>query len=406
MLKYFIRIDDLKEVLPLQNFFMSDPRNRISAETLAELGGYLLDRKFEVVEGVPSEFIDRIDGIKDVLIRAVNTDPTLPEAHYHLARYFNYFRNPSDEAITLRNAIRIFDTTTIESPRRLRYRIDAEQRYAHILINNREFFGAEEHLLKAISLYEDGLNRRVLSPIPSFGRLYADMGDLEYFTKDGNMGTALAYYSRAEQNNWSPPEMQYRMGSAYYHQEEWADALKRFVIASSDMPFNRRLLNALGNASYMRGNYSIAEGYYAHLLDLLNRDKLRFPALMPYDREDHRELAERLMVAQNNFGVTLEALTDRTGDNSYRVRALGLYSESARAWDVLTRDSDSMVRMRPGNMPYGPGVNLGFLNAQNALRPTNEYEPQIYLQIDKDVIEQSIWESLTPQNFLLSDNLF
>ncbi|MDR2485261.1 MAG: tetratricopeptide repeat protein [Treponema sp.] len=405
MMKYFIRTDNLKEVLPLQHYFMDNPGNKITSAGLAELGGYLLDKKFEDVQGVPSEYISRIDGIRDILIKAVNADPTQPEPHYHLARYYRYFKNPNDEQITLRNAIGAFDASQEESVRRLNARIDAEQRYAQVLINNREFFAAEEHLLKGIGLYEDALGRQVLSRSPQFGRIYADMGDLEYFTKDGNMGAALEYYIRAEQNGWSPPEMQYRMGSAYYHLGKWASALQRFVEASSDMPFNRRLLNALGNASYMRGNYAIAQGYYNHLLNLLNTDRDRFSVLMPSDRVDHMELAERLMMVRNNFGVTLEALTERTGDTKYRSQAMGLYSESARTWDVLTRDPETMLRMKPGDLP-GPGVNLGYLNAQNALHPVSEYEPQIYIQIDKDVLEPSPWEGLTPQNFRLADNIF
>ncbi|MDR0568552.1 MAG: tetratricopeptide repeat protein [Spirochaetaceae bacterium] len=410
MLKYFIRIDDLKEVLPLQRYFMGDPKNKIapkkiSSESLAELGGYLLDKKFEDTGGVPNEFISRIDGIRDVLIRSINEDPTLPESHYHLARYYRHFKNPQDEQVTLENAVRFFDKASEESVRRLKMRIDAEQRYAQVLTGNKEFFNAENHLKKGIDLYEDALNRRLITQSAEFGQLYANMGDLEYFTKDGNMGTALEYYARAEHNGWSPPEMQYRMGSAYYHQGKWADALERFVDASAYMPFNRRLLNALGNASYLRGDYDIAQGYYSHLLAVLDADRERFPVLFPHDRQDHMELAERLMMVRNNFGVTLEALTERTGNSAHRSQALGLYSDSARTWDAITRDPQTMIRLRPGELP-GPGVNLGYLNAQNALHPVSDYERKIYPQIDKDVLEPSPWETLTPQNFRLSDTLF
>jgi tetratricopeptide (TPR) repeat protein len=273
------------------------------------------------------------------------------------------------------------------------------------LINDKAFFAAEGHLIKGIGLYEDGVNRRLISRSPKFGRLYADLGDLEYFTKDGNMGTALEYYAQAEQNGWAPPEMLYRMGSAYYHQRQWASALLRFVEAASDMPFNRRLLNALGNAAYMRGNYAVAQGYYTRLLDLLQAERSQFSLLLPHERVDHLELAERLMVVWNNFGVTLEALTERTGNPKYHSEALGLYSESARAWDMLTRNPNTLVRMRPGELT-APGINLGYLNAQQALHPISDYERQIYIQIDKDVLEPSPWQTLTPENFHLADGLF
>ncbi|MDR0525428.1 MAG: tetratricopeptide repeat protein [Spirochaetaceae bacterium] len=411
MMKYFIRTDNLKEVLPLQRYFMGDPKNKVSPnpisnEALAELGGYLLDKKFETAPGVvPNEFVSRIDGIRDVLLRSVELDPALPEPHYHLARYYRHFENPQDERTTLENAVKLFDAAQEESVRRLRMRIDTEQRYAEVLINNREFFPAEDHLKKGIDLYEDALNRKLISRSSQFGKLYANMGDIEYFTKDGNMGTALEYYARAEQNDWAPPEMQYRIGSAYYHQGKWADALKWFVSASSGMPFNRRILNALGNVAYLRGDYDIAQGYYTNLLALLDSDRARFSVLLPHDREDHMELAERLMVVRNNFGVTLEALTERTGNNAYRSQALGLYSESSRTWDVITRDPETMLRLRPGALS-GPSINLAYLNGENALHPTSDYERRIYSHIDRDVLEPSPWETLTPQNFRLSDTLF
>jgi hypothetical protein len=79
----------------------------------------------------------------------------------------------------------------------------------------------------------------------------------------------------------------------------------------------------------------------------------------------------------------------------YRSRALGLYTESARAWDSLTRNPETMVRLGAGDFS-APGINLAFLNSRNALYPVPDYEPQIYLQIDKDVLEPSIWENLSP----------
>ncbi|MDR1029979.1 MAG: tetratricopeptide repeat protein [Treponema sp.] len=405
MLKYFIRTDNLKEVLPLQAHFMDNPKTKITPASLAELGGYLLDKKLEEARGVPNEYISHIDGIRDILVKAANMDLSLPESHYHLARYYNYFDNVIDERITLERAIQAFDSTKEALIRRLNMRIDTERRYARLLINQKEFFTAEEHLVKGIGLYEDGLNRQILSPAPQFGRLYADMGDLAYFTQEGNMETALEYYRQSEKNGWAPPEMQYRMGSAYYHQREWASALERFFVASSEISLNRRLLNALGNAAYMRGDYFTAQGYYSRLLDVLYADRIRFPILVPNERTDHLELAERLMVVRNNLGVTLEALTERTGDNQYRSQALGLYTESARAWDALTRNPETMVRSGAGELS-SPGFNLAFLNSRNSLYPEPGYEAQIYIQIDKDVLEPSPWESLAPQSFHVSDTLF
>jgi hypothetical protein len=48
-------------------------------------------------------------------------------------------------------------------------------------------------------------------------------------------------------------------------------------------------------------------------------------------------------------------------------------------------------------------VNLAFLNSRNTLYPEPDYEPQIYIQIDRDLPEPSDWEELVPQNFRLTD---
>jgi tetratricopeptide (TPR) repeat protein len=218
------------------------------------------------------------------------------------------------------------------------------------------------------------------------------------------METALAYYRQAEQNLWAPPEMLYRMGSAYYHLGRWDQAMDRFFAAAGDIPLNRRLLHAMGNVSYIRGNYFAAQGYYSRLLDLLEAERARFPLLLPHEREDHMELAERIMVARNNMGVAMEALSARTGNPAYRSGALSLYSESARAWDALTRDPQSMIRSGAGDLSM-PGINLAYLNSRNILYPQGGYEPQLFMHIDKDVLEPSEWEALAPPAFRLSDQL-
>ena len=395
MLLYFIRTDNLAEVIPLQEYFDEAFKRKIDPRTVAELGGYLLDKRLEEPDGVPDENISRIQGLRNLLLRAVRVGPALPEAHYHLARYYHDFGNRDEERATLERALGVFDNAPEESSRRIGRRIDTERRMAELLTNSREFFKAEEHLVKGIGIFEDALRRQRLSAAPEFGRLYADMGDLEYFTKSGDMETSLDFYRRAEQNGWAPPEMRYRMGAAHYLLGEWEDALERFFDVSEEMPLNRRLLHALGNTSYKRGNFYAAQGYFSRLLDLLEAERARFPALTPNDRPDHRELAERLMVAGNNLGAAMEALTQRTGNPAYRAGALGLYAESSRAWDALTRDPVTMIRSGAGELST-PGINLAYLNSRNLLYPQTGYEPELYLRIDKDVLEPSVWEELVP----------
>ena len=388
MMKYFIRTDNLKEVLPLYNWFMANPKRKLSADSMAELGGYLLDKRLEEVKGVPNEYVEQIEGIRDLLLAAVQANPYLPEPHYHLARYYHSLGNTSDERITLEVAIRAFDSAKEEPVRRRIYRIDAHRRYADLLINSREFIQAEVHLVKGINLYEDALSRRLVSRSPDYGRLYAGLGDLEYFTKTADMEMALNYYHRAEQNGWAPPEMQYRMGAAYYLLEDWGNALSYLFNASSGLRLNRRLLFALGNTALKRGDYFAAQGYYNRLLDILETQRARLPVLLPNDRPEYLELAERLMMARNNAGVACESLADQTGDRRYRTRAQVLYAEANRAWDARTRDPRTMIRS--GSVP------LPYLNSRNTLYPQPGYEPQIFIRIDRDALEPSRWEELAP----------
>jgi hypothetical protein len=110
--------------------------------------------------------------------------------------------------------------------------------------------------------------------------------------------------------------------------------------------------------------------------------------LLPNDRPEYLELAERLMMAQNNAGAAYEMLSAQTGNRSYRNQAMALYSRAELSWDSRTRDPRSMIRS--GSTP------LPFINPRHILRPQTGYEPQIFIRIDRDAIEPSVWEELAP----------
>ncbi|WP_461255490.1 periplasmic flagellar collar protein FlcA [Treponema sp. R80B11-R83G3] len=397
MLKYFIRTDNLKETLLLRVWFENDPKRRkLSPPSLAELGGYLLDKQLEKASGVPNFYVESIESVRAMLLQAIAGDPYLPEPHYHLARYHHNLGNTHEERLTLENAIRAFDLAKQETVKRRLYRVDTQYRYANLLIENREFFPADEQAVKGIELFEDFLNRNLIPPSPQVGQLYAIRGDLEYFVKTGNMEAAIANYKKAEGYGYAPPEIEYRMGAAYYQREDWKNALEYLFKASKELPLNRRLLFAMGNAAYQRGDYFAAQGYYNRLLDILEVQRTRLPVLLPNDNIQFLETGERLMMARNNAGVVNEALSNQTGNREYLSKAMVLYAESSRAWDAITRNPESMVRMRLTDSPGAPSINLGYLNANNALRPTSGYRPQIFVRIDKDALEPSHWEELAP----------
>jgi len=214
------------------------------------------------------------------------------------------------------------------------------------------------------------------------------------------MEAAIANYKKAEGYGYAPPEIQYRMGAAYYQREDWRNALEYLFKASKELPLNRRLLFALGNAAYQRGDYFASKGYYDRLLDILEVQRIRLPVLLPNDNIQFLETGERLMMARNNAGVVNEALAGQTGNREYQSKAMVLYAESSRAWDAITRNPETMVRMRLTDSPGAPSINLGYLNANNALRPVSGYMPQIFVRIDKDALEPSHWEELAPMGGL------
>jgi len=395
MMAYFIRVDNLRETLNMRAWFDNNPKHQLPAESLAELGGYLLDKQLERPKGVPDPYVESIESVRDMLLKAVTMEPTLPEPHYHLARYHHNLNNTYEERRTLENAIRAFNMAQTESVRRRGYRVDTQYRYANLLINNREFFPAEEETVRGIQLFEEYMNRNLIPASEQLGQLYALKGDLEYFVKSGNMEAALNNYHTAERYGYSPPEIQYRIGAAYYQQEDWNNALNYLFKTAAEIPLNRRMLYALGNAAYQRGDYFAAQGYYTRLLDILESQRIRLPELLPNDNVQFLETGERLMYARNNLGAANEALAEQTGNRAYRSSALVMYTESSRAWDAITRNPETMVRSRLTESSGSPSINLGYLNANNALRPSSDFAPQIFPRIDKDVLEPSKWEELT-----------
>jgi tetratricopeptide (TPR) repeat protein len=409
MLKYFIRTDNLRGVIPIQKSFMDAPKVPISPSTLAELGGYLLDKRLSQTEGVSDAEIDKIEGIKDVLIRATELDekqrvaiykktkrvpPPLPEPHYQLGRYYNFYNSPLDERQALKTAADAFDAALIETPKRTRYRIDNQRLLANSMIRQLEWIDAEETLAKGVSIYENALERSLIKRrYADAGKLYEALGNIEYFIKNGDMNNAIRFYRAAERNEWSPPEMRYRTGAAYYQLGDYPAALERFFDVSMAIPYNRRLLHALGNVSYLRNDFFAAQGYYNRLIGILENDRRRIPALTPDERIDHADLLRRMMEAFNNMGVTLNALAARTGNPVFRAEALARLSESARYWENTSRNENFV---RPGLEDPGlPGKGLPYLNMRQILYPLpGGGNLLLYNNIDKDVLEPSEWEEL------------
>ena len=55
-----------------------------------------------------------------------------------------------------------------------------------------------------------------------------------------------------------------------------------------------------------------------------------------------------------------------------------------RAWDAMTRDQRTMVKM--------DGGNLAALNSKNVMHPVPDYEPSIYTDIPKILTDEKVLE--------------
>jgi len=73
-LRYFVRMDNQREVERVVSVFRDDPEAEVDPRIYADAAGYLMDR-------------GQIADIRAMLIRAFQTDPLTPEVHYELARY-------------------------------------------------------------------------------------------------------------------------------------------------------------------------------------------------------------------------------------------------------------------------------------------------------------------------------
>ena len=78
-------------------------------------------------------------------------------------------------------------------------------------------------------------------------------------------------------------------------------------------------------------------------------------------------------MASNNLGVTQYRLAQQIGDSSLNGEALANFTASLRAWDALTRNPETMIRL--------PGSNLAERNIAYMTAPLSEYEPAIYMEI-------------------------
>ena len=374
MMRYFIRVSPdesrLKQTQDLYGLLEAKGKKRrlqvkpeLLASVYSELAGFWIDQK-------------AYDGAYDALLAAMERDKLHPEAHYQLARYYNYLRDAVEERKALVNAIDLLEKSSPFTRRRLLALIDSYNRLGETYARDREYLNAEKYYQLAIQRIESGQSQRVLGQARELGLPYKNRGDI-YYSISRDLDTALEMYRQAEANQYRSDEMDYKMGYIAYAQEDFEQALLRFSRVVDALPTNENGLFALGNAMYLQGYYSSAQGYYLRLLDLQEVRRDRIPFLQPADNSEHRALLEYLMKVFNNLGVTTMRLSERGRDPARQARALANLTFSSEYFDLLTRNPQTGER--------GQTRNLAYLNQRSILYPTRTFELEIYGRLPLDL---------------------
>ena len=377
MMRYFIRTDNLKQVIPLKKVF--EPREKsLCADDWAELSGYLLDKYYGTL--APSEEYLRyeIDGLRGLLLRAVKTNPDNPIAYYNLAKYF--IKSGENAAIenTLQTAIEKFNTVPSMKKRDIYKYIDSYRLLGEQYIDMENYLLAQEQFSEAISLFTTERDNAGFEGNADIGKLYEDMGNIKY-SISGDYDDALTNYKYSVELGNDTPNLRYRIGYIQYKKNNYGEALGSFMKAGDGNVKERNLMLAMANTLFMRGDDYAAQGYYSQLIDSLDREIEKRGIVFPQTSVKDYDVVNTYLYASNNYGVTLYNLAKRTGNSALNAQAIVQFSQSLRAWDALTRNQETLVRLE--------GSNLAQQNIQYITHQVPEFEPSIYTDISKTLLD-------------------
>ncbi len=362
MLRYFIRTNNYPGVESLEKRFQADKSLRVDPEAYAELGGYLISQ-------------NRLEDVRDILFRAKNVDSRLPEVHYNLARYFKRVGDFGEESVALENTLFYLRRSLPLTRERLGMLVDTFDRVGESHYRKKEYLDAEQAYLEGIRRYESALAQNQLQPSAQFGKLYSDLGDLNYYVS-GDYDQALALYRTAETNLYTSTDLKYKEGYVNYRDGRYEPALLDFYNAAGTYSTNLNLMFATANTLFERHDLFAAQGYYNGVLDALELKRENRTDFAPSSNVQDRELLTDMMMTYNNLGVTLNLLGRQSEDSAKYSQALVNFTRSMEAFDQLSRD--------PLTMRGTQSVSLAALNTKEILFPLPGYELQIYADLPMD----------------------
>lgn len=373
MMRYYIRTDNLKEVLNLKERFFPRPKS-LEPSDWTELSGYYFDKLYGKLSPSDEYLRARIEDVKELLVRAVKTDSENPVPYYNIARYYINTNNSLNAEKSLTQAIKTFEKTNIIKKKDLYKNIDSYRLLGEIYMNDKDFLKALESYTSGITLFTNSKEGSGLEGTSQVGNLYSDLGDIEYFIS-GDYDSALQNYKDAVDNDFDNGKIRYKIGYIQYSKGNYPDAIGSFMKAGEDYSDDQNLLLAMGNSLSLRNDNFAAQGYYERLLEQISSYKAQQGMLFPQVRKDDAEIVDSYLKASNNLGVTFYRLAQRTGSSSLNAKAMVNFQESLRAWDSMTRNQQTMVRLG--------GSNLAEQNLKYVTHPLPEFEPAIYTEISK-----------------------
>ncbi|MFA6938234.1 MAG: hypothetical protein WCQ67_08385 [Treponema sp.] len=373
MMKYYIRTDNLREVLQYKEHFMP-LKKALNADDLTELSGYLLDKRYGTLSSAEQNLRFNIEDVRDLLERAVKANPENPVSLYNMGRYFVETDNSSAASSYLTSALSSFAKQNIRNKRDTYKYINTYRLLGEQYLNNKEYINAEQTFGDGISLFEKENESSGFASDKNIGKLYSDLGDINYFIS-GNYDNALDDYTKSIENKNDNASVRYRVGYINYINKDYSNALGSFIRSSETKGEDTHLLLSLANTLSLRNDNYAAQGYYEKLITQLDKEKEIHGVMLPQVREDQEDIVDTYMKAANNLGVTLNRIANATGNSKMNAEAIVNLSVSLRAWDALTRNQETMVRLGGSNLPE---QNIKYIT-----QPTSDYTPEIFTEIPR-----------------------
>ncbi|MCQ2597365.1 MAG: hypothetical protein MJ181_05895 [Treponema sp.] len=377
MMRYFIRTDNLPEVLTLKAYFLPKEKN-LPPEDWTELSGYMLDKLYGPLAPSDEYLRTYIEDVRLLLTRACKTDYTNPIASYNLSRYFIETGENDAAKNTLIDTLDKFKAASQLKRRDLYKYIDTYRLAGEEYAKAQEYLRAQEYYTDGITLYTAERDASGLEGNKKIGQLFADQADMDYFIT-GDYNNALQNYISSVELENDNSSIRYKIGYIQYKKKNYSEALGSFMKAGDGNIKEINLMLAMGNTLTLRGDHYAAQGYYEDLISNLDKqiaDKGK--TLTPQAVREDNDLITTYLYASNNYGVTLYRLASRTGNSSFNADAIVQFSQSVRAWDALTRNQETMVRLG--------GSNLAEENIKYITHPVPDFEPAIYTEIPRTIL--------------------